>query len=82
MSGSTEQFLAFITFAAGWSFICGLLLGTAHPIAVFIVWIVGFVWGVGYIAAGKAAADLLTKRWLQMLIGIAVVGGAGALFLS
>lgn len=77
-----NQLLAFLIFAAGWSFACSLFLGAVHPLAVFAIWLIGFVWGVGYIAAGKASADLLTKRWLQMMVGIAVIGGVGALLLS
>jgi hypothetical protein len=77
-----NQAAAFISFAAGWSVVCSLFLGSAHPIAIFTVWLVGFVWGVGYISAGKHLADLLTKRWLQMMLGLAVVGGLVALFVS
>jgi hypothetical protein len=78
-----NQTAAFISFAAGWSLLCGLLLSSPiHPIAIFAVWLVGFVWGVGYISAGKTLADLLTKRWLQMMLALAIFGGAVALFLS
>ena len=77
-----NQAVAFISFVAGWSFVCSLCLGAIHPVAVFLVWLIGFVWGVGYIAAGKPQADLLTKRWLQMMAGTALIGGAVALFLS
>jgi hypothetical protein len=48
-----NQTAAFISFAAGWSVVCSLLLGSVHPIALFAVWLVGFVWGVGYISAGN-----------------------------
>jgi hypothetical protein len=77
-----NQTAAFISFAAGWSLLCSLFLGAVHPIALFAVWLVGFVWGAGYISAGKRLADLLTKRWLQMMLGLAVVGGLVALFVS
>lgn len=77
-----NQTVAFISFVAGWSFACGLLLDTSiHPIAVFIVWVVGFVWGVGYIIAGKADADLLLKRWLQMMAGTMFLGFVGSFLL-
>ncbi|PAQ00899.1 hypothetical protein LRP31_25420 [Mesorhizobium mediterraneum] len=78
-----NQTVAFISFAAGWSFACSLLLNSSiHPLAVFIVWIVGFVWGVGYIIAGKMDADLLLKRWLQMMAGATVLGFVGSFLLS
>jgi hypothetical protein len=77
-----NQTVAFISFAAGWSVVCSLFLGSVHPIALFAVWLVGFVWGAGYISAGTHLADLLTKRWLQMMLGLAVVGGLIALFVN
>ena len=83
VSRPLNQTVAFISFVAGWSFACSLLLNSSiHPIAVFIVWIVGFVWGVGYIVAGKIDADLLLKRWLQMMTGAIVIGFVGSFLLS
>ena len=70
MSDTARQFLAFITFALAWSAGAGLLLETklVNPYAIFAVWTVGFVWGVGYIAAGnREAADYLLKIWLGMM---------------
>jgi hypothetical protein len=64
-----NQFLAFVTYAAVWSIACRLMIGTVNPLALFAVWLVGFVWGVGYIAGGLREADLLLKRWLQMMAG-------------
>lgn len=77
-----REFLTFIVFVLAWTAAAGLLLDAdlVHPLAIFAVWIVGFVWGVSYIASGKSDADLLTKRWLQMLAGIAAL--AGFLFLA
>lgn len=73
----------FIAFVVLWTAGAGLMLKTGlHPIAIFLVWLIGFVWGSAYIAAGRYAADLLTKRWLQMMVGVVVVGGAIGLLLS
>ncbi|MBZ9807704.1 hypothetical protein [Mesorhizobium sp. ESP-6-2] len=77
-----NQFVAFITFAAGWSLACRLLIGSVNPIALFAVWLVGFVWGVGYIAGGLREADLLLKRWLQMMAGTLAIALIGAKLLS
>jgi hypothetical protein len=83
VSRPLNQTVAFILFAAGWSFACSLLLNSSiHPVAVFIVWIIGFVWGVGYIIAGKIDADLLLKRWLQMMAGAMLLGFVGSFLLS
>lgn len=72
-----KQFLAFIAVTVAWAGICrGFLEFTdVEPLAIGAVWIVGFVWMTGYIAAGASAADLLTKRWLQMLAGFVLVSG-------
>lgn len=83
MSANTRQLLAFIVFICVWSLIGNAALAAKiHPVAVAVVWLVGFVWGVGFIVAGKADADLLTKRWLQMLVGVVAFGSVMALFLS
>lgn len=74
-----KQFLAFLIVTAAWATAARLFLhaNLVHPVAVGIVWLVGFVWMTGYIAAGRNSADLLTKRWLQMLAGIALLAGLG-----
>lgn len=83
MTASTRQFLAFITFTLGWSFLASLAMGAhIHPVAVFVVWIVGFVWGVAYIIGGQADADLLLKRWLQLMGATVLAGAMIAAFLS
>jgi hypothetical protein len=83
MSANTRQLLAFFVFICVWSLLANAALGLhIQPLAVFAVWIVGFVWGSAYIAAGKRAADLLTKRWLQLMVGVVVVGGTIGLLLS
>lgn len=77
-----NQFFAFGTFAIGWSIAACLLIGGVNPIALFTVWLLGFIWGTGYIAAGIREADLLLKRWLQMMAGVAVLAVIGAGLLS
>ncbi len=78
-----SDFIKFIAFAALWSAGAGLMLGTSiHPVAIFGVWLIGFVWGAAFIADGKRSADYLTKRWLQMMIGVVLIGGAIGLLLS
>lgn len=78
-----NQAVAFVSFIAVWSFGCSLLHhASIHPVAIFAVWVVGFLWGVGYIAAGKAAADLLLKRWLQMMACAIVIGFVGSSLFS
>lgn len=78
-----KQFPAFIAFIIGWSLLANLAGRMhIHPIAVFAVWLIGFVWGCAYIMAGKYAADHLTKRWLQLMIGVVLVGGLLGLALS
>jgi threonine/homoserine/homoserine lactone efflux protein len=78
-----KEFPAFIAFIVGWSLLANAA-GHMHvnPIAVFAGWLVGFVWGCAYIMAGKLAADHLTKRWLQLMIGVVLVGGLVGLALS
>lgn len=83
MTANTRQFLAFITFALSWSFIASLALSLhIHPVAIFAVWIIGFVWGVAYIISGEADADLLLKRWLQLMGATVLAGAMIAAFLS
>ncbi|RUU81290.1 hypothetical protein [Mesorhizobium sp. M7A.F.Ca.MR.362.00.0.0] len=83
MSSNSRQLLAFVIFICVWA-----LLGSAalalhvNVVAVFIPWLIGFVWGVGYITSGPTDANLLVKRWLQMMVGAALIGGAISLLLS
>lgn len=76
MSRVAIQFLVFLAFVLSGG-IAAFLLGTAgvHPIAVFVAWLVSFVWGVACIIQGPLVADLLTKRWLQMMTAVIVLGG-------
>ncbi len=55
-----------------WAAIARAIVEThlVHPVALFVVWLVGFVWMTGYIITDSRGADLLTKRWAQMLLGI------------
>lgn len=57
-------------------------MGLVHHVAVFIVWLVGFVWMTGYIAAGARDADYLLKVWLGMLAAMTAVAGIGVLIFS
>ncbi|TGQ11234.1 hypothetical protein EN858_15035 [Mesorhizobium sp. M4B.F.Ca.ET.215.01.1.1] len=77
-----NQFVAFISFAVAWSLAASLLIGSVNPAVLFAVWLLGFLWGTGYIAAGLREADLLLKRWLQMMAGVAVLAVIGAGLLS
>ena len=77
-----NQFVAFGSFAISWSIAACLLISSVNPIALFAVWLLGFLWGAGYIAAGIREADLLLKRWLQMMVGVAVLAIIGAGLLS
>lgn len=77
-------FASFAITVCLWSTFCAWLLAqtAVAPVAIFAVWLFGFVWTTGYIIAGKAHADHLTKRWLQLLAGLAIMGGSIYLFLS
>lgn len=77
------NFVVFLIATVAWAVLCRLLLMLPiHPVAVGAVWLIGFVWMTGYIAAGTSAADLLTKRWLQMMAGIVILASVGYLALS
>lgn len=83
MSANTRQLLAFVVFICVWSLLGSAALGMpVHPVAVFIPWLVGFVWGVGYVASGPLDADLLLKRWLQMTVGLVAIGGVISLLFA
>lgn len=77
-----KQFAEFISFVVAWSLAASLLISSVNSVALFTVWLVGFLWGTGYIAAGIREADLLLKRWLQMMAGVAVLAIIGAGLLS
>lgn len=46
-----------------------LAANIAHPMAVGVVWLIGFVWIAGYTAAGPRSADQLVKVWLGSMAG-------------
>lgn len=54
----------------------------AHPAVVFVVWLITFVWGTGYIAGSVRDADSLVKMWLLSLAIAGVIGGGLALAFS
>lgn len=68
-----SDFATFLLFCLVWS-----LLGQAalaldiHPAAVAIVWLIGFVWGTGYIISGRSGADRLATVWLGTMVVTAV----------
>lgn len=70
------MFLMFLLFVVSGGAVAAALgsLGV-HPVAVFLAWLVSFVWGVAYIIEDAHTADLLTKRWLQMMAAVVVLGG-------
>jgi hypothetical protein len=42
-----------------------------QPIAVAIVWLIGFVWGTGYIITGRSGADRLATVWIGTMAATA-----------
>jgi hypothetical protein len=73
--------LRFFLFICCWA-VAGYIaleLNLAHPMAIAAVWLVGFVWLTGWLAAGPKAADALVANWLGMLAGLAALGGMFAL---
>lgn len=68
--------LQFLVVAVIWSLAGTAVLSTGlvHPIAVFAVWLIGFVWMAGYIGSGVRAADYLTRAWLWSMVGIVGLG--------
>ncbi|MGE0231168.1 MAG: hypothetical protein AB7O39_03125 [Flavobacteriaceae bacterium] len=84
ISGGGRQFLAFVIASLGWAGAARLLLDAdiVHPVAVGVVWLIGFVWITGYIASGPRDADHLVRTWLLMLAGIAAIAGVIVLAVS
>jgi hypothetical protein len=73
MSANTLEFLTFIAFVVLWSAGGGLMIKTGiYPIAISVVWFLGFVWGVGVIVSGVQVADRFVLIWL---VPYAVLGG-------
>jgi hypothetical protein len=71
----------FFLVACGWALVGLIVLRAefAHPVAVGVMWLVGFVWLAGWLATGPKAADSLVVYWLAMLGGLATIGGLIAL---
>lgn len=53
-----------------------------HPVATAAVWLIGFVWGTGYIISGKSGADRLSLVWLGTMAATAVAALAIAFAVS
>ena len=79
-----KQFAAFVLAAFVWTAAAGLLLHVerVQPLAIFVVWLIGFVWIAGYFGSGQRDADHLVKVWLGMLAGFVVFAGIGVAILS
>lgn len=84
MSGSTKQFLAFLGTTVGWAIICRIILeaDAISPLAIAVIWLVGFVWMTGYIIAGRNAADHLVKFGALYFGTTAAIAYAGVLLIS
>lgn len=69
-----RTWLIFIAVTLAWSAGAGFMLNsTVHPLAIFVVWIVGVVWLSGWIIAGPRDADRLVRTWLIMLGGLTAI---------
>lgn len=84
MSNTKKQFLLFIAATLAWAGICRLILeaGIANPIAIAIVWLIGFVWMTGYIVAGRNSADHLVKFGALYFGAMAAIAYAAVLLIS
>ena len=68
-----NDFAAFLVFVVAWGLAGQAMLAfKINPIALAIVWLIGFVWGTGYIIAGKSGADRLATVWLGTMMATAV----------
>ncbi len=57
--------------------------GTVHPVAVAIVWFVGFVWISARIMSDERGADRLVVMWLGTLsVQVAIAAGVVALMFN
>lgn len=76
--------LQFLVATVIWSLIGAAVLktGLVHPVALFAVWLIGFVWMAGYIGSGVRTADYLTRAWLWSMVAIAGIGVLMAQVLS
>lgn len=78
-----KDFTVFLIFCLVWA-LAGRAMLAFHinPVAVAIVWLIGFVWGVGYIIAGKSGADRLSLVWLGTMAATAIAALAIAFAVS
>lgn len=68
-------FVRFLAFSLGWSALAGAMLKTpVHPLAIFAVWAVGFLWGTGYIIDGQKGGDALTIYTVGYWVALTVAG--------
>lgn len=67
----------YIILILGWAVLGSIILSAdfAHPLAVGVVWIIGFVWLTGWAASDGEDADALLKYWLITLAIMAIGGG-------
>lgn len=55
-----NDFLKFAISIVVWTLVAGLMAGgSINPLAVFGVWLFGFVWITGFIISGREGADHL-----------------------
>lgn len=67
-------FARFLVFALVWSALAGAALSLpVHPLAIFAVWAVGFLWGTGYIIDGPKGGDALTIYTVGQWAALAAV---------
>lgn len=67
--------LRFLALASGWSVLSlGLLqIPDVHPVAVGLVWIVGFLWLTGWSIEGRSGGDNLVKYTAGMFAGFGAI---------
>jgi hypothetical protein len=74
-----RTWLAFLAFVAIWSLACNGLLELApkHPILIFILWLVVFLGGTGYIATGRKGDGVaLLAFTVGPILILAAIGSA------
>lgn len=67
-------FVRFMVFTLAWSALAGAALSLpVHPLAIFAVWAVGFLWGTGYIIDGQKGGDALAIYTVGQWAALAVI---------
>lgn len=76
--------LQFLAAAVVWALVGRAILetGLVHPVALFAVWLIGFVWIAGHMSAGTRAADHLVKTWLGTMAALTVIAFVATQFFS